>query len=360
MKKHISIMVILVLLSNLIIGCGKQKDNMITDIIKNDITFIKESGNSVYLKDYRSTNFSETPVIEKYTLIDLDNDGSKELVAYTSQNHGFYIIFYKYEKNFYSFEKTEREFIDLKDDGTFMQSESALISKYLKLSFENNSPIITEKAYKNDIDNIYRINNAEVSYDTLKNYENSFRNKSSAEWIYLESKNSDNLDYTMLFNDFILGNQMAEDFDGQKSNITQYTNDQDFKYAFFDMNGDTVPELIVSSEKALSIFWIKENSLCLWHQTTSTTTLRNDGTLLLVREGAAPPHTDYIYTVLGYNGIEKYTLAFSEYSSANINGQTFSQKYFVNDCEVSKEVFEAVTLNILNLSDDEIQWQDCK
>lgn len=179
------------------LGCSQQKEPTPIDILNNNAAFVDQSGNSIYLKDYRSTNFSETPVITKYALVDLNNDGLQEMVAYASQDYGFYIIFYKQKESFYSFEMTEREMVDLKQDGTFMQSESALISKYMQLSFDSDPPITIEKAYKNDIDNIYRIDDSDVTYDEFNNYENSFIDKVSVDWIYFESKNSHNTDYNI-------------------------------------------------------------------------------------------------------------------------------------------------------------------
>lgn len=183
MRKFVFIMVIVLLLSAMASGCNQQKEPTPIDILNNNIAFVDQSGNSIYLKDYHSTNFSETPVITKYALVDLNNDGLQEMVAYASQDYDFYIIFYKQKESFYSFEMTEREMVDLKQDGTFMQSESALISKYVQLSFDSDPPITIEKAYKNDIDNIYRIDGSDVTNDEFNNYESSFKKKHSVNWI---------------------------------------------------------------------------------------------------------------------------------------------------------------------------------
>lgn len=113
MKRFIFITVIVLLLSAMASGCNQQKESTPVDILNNNVAFIDQSGNSIYLKDYRSKNFSETPVITKYALVDLNNDGLKELLTYTSQNYGLYIKFYKQKESFHSFEMTEREMVDI-------------------------------------------------------------------------------------------------------------------------------------------------------------------------------------------------------------------------------------------------------
>lgn len=58
MKRVIFIALIFLLLSAMTLGCSQQKEPTPIDILNNNAAFVDQSGNSIYLKDYRSTNFS--------------------------------------------------------------------------------------------------------------------------------------------------------------------------------------------------------------------------------------------------------------------------------------------------------------
>ena len=105
--KKILLLLILIIAALSICACGKnkasydvQKDNVkstgtvnesntakyeLTDILNNKIPFTDKSGKSVYLKNYRSEKYPDLQIKpDKYTIIDLDNDGANELVLYLS------------------------------------------------------------------------------------------------------------------------------------------------------------------------------------------------------------------------------------------------------------------------------------
>ena len=71
-------------------------------------------------------------------------------------------------------------------------------------------------------------------------------------------------------------------------------------------------------------------------------------TLLSVRKGTAPEHTDYIYKILGYSGNELYKAEFSEYHS--------SRKYFANRAEISESVYKSLFNKILNSESAAVNW----
>lgn len=163
----------------------------LTDILNDKISFTDEAGKSVRLKNYRSEKYPDLQITpEKYAIIDLDNDGVNELVLYASPNFGLYLVFHEYNGVIYSFEFTERDMIDLKQDGSFIQSSSAAINSYVVLKFDKNTYKIIEKAYRDDFSQIYRINGEECGLKDINDYEIRFKNKASVEWCVRNIKNN--------------------------------------------------------------------------------------------------------------------------------------------------------------------------
>lgn len=137
-----------------------------TDILNNKIPFTDKSGKSVYLKNYRSEKYPDLQIKpDKYTIIDLDNDGANELVLYLSPDFGLYLVFHEYNGGIYSFEFVERAMIDLKQNGSFIQSSGAAINSYVTLMFNKDKYTIKE----------------------LKSFEN-FNNAPTAKWTQITDK----------------------------------------------------------------------------------------------------------------------------------------------------------------------------
>ena len=185
MKKLVFILIIISIV--IFVGC-EGKEQTLTDIINNKIIFITEAGESIYLKDYKSSKYTELDIIpDKYAIIDLNGDNVDEMVLHTSPDYGLYLVFHKEGKNIYSFEFVEREIIDLKADGTFIQSEGAGINYYVKLAFNDGEYKINEEAYANNVDNIYRKNGVKTSDETVKEYVSNFNNMDSIEWTIIDN-----------------------------------------------------------------------------------------------------------------------------------------------------------------------------
>lgn len=184
--KKIAILVLSVLiLSTIFSGCVNKNsiDDLLLDVLNNEQTFIDESNEHIYLKDYKLKENKDIKIIpQKYALIDFDNDGINELVVYVSENYGAYIIFHMYAGNIYGFEFMERALIDLKTDGSFIQSEGAGINAYARLAFNENGYDVFEEAYSNDIDNVYEINEKESTSEKVNNYRQEFSKKESVKW----------------------------------------------------------------------------------------------------------------------------------------------------------------------------------
>ncbi len=190
--KKTALFLILIITMLSVCACGKNTGTVkesdtakyeLTDILNNKISFTDESGKSVYLKNYRSEKYPDLQITpEKYVIIDLDNDGASELVLYASPDFGLYLVFHEYNGVIYSFEFVERAMIDLKQDGSFIQSSGAEINSYAILKFDKNTYKITEEAYCDDDSQTYRIDGKECSLNDINNYITSFNNKTSVEW----------------------------------------------------------------------------------------------------------------------------------------------------------------------------------
>ena len=193
MKKKIIILAMLILF----VGCTKKTDEnnipkenvdknyteeYLLKALNNETKVIDENNNELLLSEYKLPS-DENIVIEKTTFVDLDSDGNNELVALTKSNYGAYIIL-RYENNMvYVYTISIRSLNNLKEDGTFIGNNGSQSYAYMKLSFNKNlyeSKILAEV---NKTENIYKINEKDVSKETFLDYENEFNNKKDCEWI---------------------------------------------------------------------------------------------------------------------------------------------------------------------------------
>ena len=193
MKKKIIILAMLILF----VGCTKKtdennipKENVdknyteahLLKALNNETKVIDENNNELLLSEYKLPS-DENIVIEKTTFVDLDSDGNNELVALTKSNYGAYIIL-RHENNMvYVYMINIRSLNNLKEDGTFIGNNGSQSYSYMKLSFNKNSYESKILAEVNKNENIYKINEKDVSEQTFLDYENEFNNKKDCEWI---------------------------------------------------------------------------------------------------------------------------------------------------------------------------------
>ena len=193
MKKKIIILAMLILF----VGCTKKtdennipKENVdknyteehLLKALNNETKVIDENNNELLLSEYKLPS-DENIEIEKTTFVDLDSDGNNELVALTKSNYGAYIIL-RHENNMvYVYTINIRSLNNLKEDGTFIGNNGAQSYAYMKLSFNKNLYETKILAEVNKTENIYKINEKDVSKQTFLDYENEFNNKKDCEWI---------------------------------------------------------------------------------------------------------------------------------------------------------------------------------
>ena len=193
MKKKIIILAMLILF----VGCTKKTDEKnipkenidknnteeyLLKALNNETKVIDENNNELLLSEYKLPS-DENIVIEKRTFVDLDSDGNNELVALTKSNYGAYIIL-RHENNMvYVYTINIRSLNNLKEDGTFIGNNGSQSYAYMKLSFNKNLYETKILAEVNETENIYKINEKDVSEQTFLDYENEFNNKKDCEWI---------------------------------------------------------------------------------------------------------------------------------------------------------------------------------
>ena len=181
----------------LFVGCTKKTDEnnipkenvdknyteeYLLKALNSETKVIDENNNELLLSEYKLPS-EENIEIEKRTFVDLDSDGNNELVALTKSNYGAYIIL-RHENNMvYVYTINIRSLNNLKEDGTFIGNNGSQSYAYMKLSFNKNlyeSKILAEV---NETENIYKINEKDVSKETFLDYENEFNNKKDCKWI---------------------------------------------------------------------------------------------------------------------------------------------------------------------------------
>lgn len=86
-------------------------------VMNSKARFIDENGESVLLDDYKSPVVAENVTLnaKKYTLVDLNSDGTNELIIYCANEAGLYIILHynSTDQSVYGFSLDAYSFLDL-------------------------------------------------------------------------------------------------------------------------------------------------------------------------------------------------------------------------------------------------------
>ena len=158
--------------------------------IDNKESFITENNTETLLGNYRIPNITDDYnfIPSKYTFVDLDSNGTDELVlSETKQNFVLVLRFNKEDEKIYGYSLNTRSFIDVKTNGTFMQSDGAGINSISKITFDNTKLIITEIAVKNDSENIFKINNQSVTKENVDKYFTEWQTIEHSVWKTIDS-----------------------------------------------------------------------------------------------------------------------------------------------------------------------------
>lgn len=114
----------------------------------------------------------------------------------------------------------------------------------------------------------------------------------------------------------------AVDADGVAKTWNEYAlhvQNDEWQYAFLDVNGDAFPELCVHTVSCLYVFSIENDKVWCRHA-DSYSRLLNDGGFLMERHGGGLPHVNYDDYVLDDNYKRVSILSFSECESDTVDG----------------------------------------
>ncbi len=119
------------------------ESNFICRDLDNKSLNIREIGQAVTYTD------SDTVSVERFAVIDLDGDGEDEVVLELDCYGGGFVILHYQNGEVYAFEQCYRGFKGLKEDGTFMASDSAVHTCIEKLVFSDTgySDIVLAELY---------------------------------------------------------------------------------------------------------------------------------------------------------------------------------------------------------------------
>lgn len=171
---------------------------------------------------------------------------------------------------------------------------------------------------------------------------------------------------TEVYNQFLKGEISVGDIDIDYLTIPTGEPDKHYaaSYAFFDSNGDGIPDLHVRS-RYYYIFTLEKGELVIWNTLGSNPMLfaLDNGTFISRKYGAAPMHDMYNYIIYDFSGKEIFSLGFSKYDLNENDSYDSDDEYLFGSVDVSKEQWEALTSKYLYIDQkgveqvrNEIQW----
>lgn len=154
---------------------------LLLDVMNSKEKFISEDNKEVFLKDFKIVE-NETAKVDKYTFVDMDEDGIEELVIYTTSDYGAYVILHYEGGKVYGYMIGVRSLENLKTDGSFMGSSGANSNEYSRMTFNKNSYTINTEAVYDTTNQIYKINGTNVSEEKAKEYAETWNKKQNVNW----------------------------------------------------------------------------------------------------------------------------------------------------------------------------------
>lgn len=332
-------------------------ENPFMRVLRNETPFINEVGVQVYMAEHKIAGRATVP--EKYTLVDLDRDGKKELVAYVTPEYGVYMVLRLYENQIYGYFFPARHMINLTADGAFVQSGGAGLSSFVTLTFTGTRYTLQEKAYSDVTGNVYRLDGQRVTADRANAFIQEFYSRPEASWCAFE----EGIDggYKAIYEAFLKGETTAALENGTEKTLAQYLGSAvqyGFSYTFMDRTHDGKPELCIRATNESQYFFTVENGklLHMYSGIMMYDRLLNDGGLLYERHWDNPPISHYAYMAMDETGADKQVISFSWYGSYTIDGEQHPERYCIDNKEVTKAEYEEKLKPYLEIGDDKIVW----
>ena len=154
------------------------------------------------------------------------------------------------------------------------------------------------------------------------------------------------------YEEFLAGIRSAkwEDDDFNIDEIHRVGDEWD-RYAFFDMNGDGVPELHTQFRDYYYIFSCIDDEVIVWSILPYDSKLLNNGAILSEYPLGINERKEYAYRVLDYSGSDQLAISFDNYKLEN--GKTI---YRFEGEEISKKQWDTLTAEYFSIGSDQIEW----
>lgn len=157
-----------------------------------------------------------------------------------------------------------------------------------------------------------------------------------------------------LYQEFLAG-QLSIDYMGSSldmNTIMTPTGEPDrsyfTKYAYYDSDGDTIPELHICSARYYYVLTCRDHKLLVWKDLSPYPCYYalNDGAFISWDQRAGYERSAYY--IFDYDGTEKYSVGFSRYDIDNDGEWEETDEYNFNGDIVTQETWEELTAPYLN------------
>ena len=191
------------------------------------------------------------------------------------------------------------------------------------------------------------IANRNISFKDINREANNSANQIiSDKEIGKESESVD--DVVKIYKEFLYGKrQIKGGSDINSLTIPTGETDKHYntKYAFFDSNGDGIPELHINSSRYYEIYTVRNNELTIWKDLSPYPYYYplNNGAFISWKPGAAPMYDLYTYHVYNFIGDEIWNISFSCYDLNQNNIYDEKDEYYFEGVEVTKKQWIELT-----------------
>ncbi|MBE6541134.1 MAG: hypothetical protein E7672_01660 [Ruminococcaceae bacterium] len=231
-------------------------NDIFTAVLENKYPVVSsEKKQEMLLKDYLASYDFPDDIqlsINKYSIVDLNDDGVPEMVLWLrleeNEYYGFAVLHYN-ANAVYIHEFTHRAFNELKTDGTYTSSSSAFNMSILKLDFKGGACISTRIAHREgdgSLESItYYIEDRIVTAEEFEKLSEKQNQKEDIIWIDLIADN------TQTTNDIftaVMENKypVYSGYLKQEMLLKDVLGDCELKkYTIIDMNDDGTPEMVL-------------------------------------------------------------------------------------------------------------------
>ena len=165
---------------------SKSHKSAYLDVLAGNRKYINENNKEVTINSFGKVNGWEINLngsakISKYALVDMDNDGSEELIALIEDYDGFYLILHYENGKIYGYEDGQRGITQLKTNGYYYGSCGADCGSVLRSTFNKN--VRTQKTLADNNNGIYKINGKKATKKEFNKYLDKFNSYKDVTWI---------------------------------------------------------------------------------------------------------------------------------------------------------------------------------